>query len=92
MKKLLLAVAMAAGLAAPAFAQSAATNQPGTYQHGAPSVEARNFTPVAPTSQMTVAPDPFSSNPASQQTYDAGMSNPSHWKASNPFNWETARG
>jgi len=84
MKKLFLALAIGAGLAAPAGAQSAATGQPGTCQYGVPSLEARIFTPVAPTSQMTGAPDTFSSDFASQQAYDASVSNPSHWKSFQP--------
>jgi len=90
MKKLLLTSTMVAGLAAPAFAQSAATDQPGPCQCGAPFVEARTFMPVAPSSQMTTAPDTFSSNPASQPAF--GLSDPSDWKASNPWTYETAGG
>jgi hypothetical protein len=92
MKKLLLAVAMVAGLAAPAFAQSAATDPPGTYPYGPPSVEARTFTPVAPASQMTTAPDTFSANPASQQAYGSSVSDPIQWKASKPWNYGTTGG
>jgi len=40
---------------------------------GAPSSEARTFTPVAPASQMTAAPDTVSPDLASQQAYDAGV-------------------
>ena len=92
MKRLLLALAVGASLAAPAFAQSGATDEAWTYQSGAPSVEARNFKPVAPASKMTGALDTFSSNPASQQAYDAGVSNPSHWKASNAWDYGTPGG
>ena len=92
MKKLLLAVALATGIATPVFAQRAATDQPGTYQYGGPSVEARNFKPVAPASKMTGALDTFSSNPASRQAYDAGVSNPSPWKASNAWDYGTPGG
>ena len=92
MKQLLLALAMGAGLVAPAFAQSAATDQSGTYEYGTPSVEARIFTPVAPASQMTTAPDTFSSDLASQPAYDSRVNNPSHWKPSTPWNYEAAGG
>ena len=84
MKQLFLALAMEASLAAPACAQSAATGRLAICEYGAPSLEARIFTPVAPTSQMTGAPDTFTSNFASPEAYDAGVSNPSHWKAFQP--------
>jgi len=84
MKKLVLALAIGAGLAVPAFAQSVATGEPRTYQYGAPSVDAPIFTPVAPASQMTATPDTFSPDLASQQAYDASVSNPSHWTAFEP--------
>ncbi len=92
MKKLLLAAAMAAGLAAPALAQSAATDQPGTDSYGTPSVVARNFTPGAPVSRITTSTGSFSGNLAAQQAYQASTSNPRDWTPSNPFNYDTPGG
>lgn len=84
MKRLLLALAMGAGLAAPAFAHTAATGQVEIFHCGAPSVEARTFMPIAPVSRITAAPDTFNSDVASRQAYDAGVGDPIPWKASNP--------
>ncbi len=86
MKKLLLAGAMAAGLAAPAFAQSAVTNRPENVQYSAPTMEAQNVMrePVAP---QPAVPGAVNSDLASQQAYQAGLGNPRDWKASNPNNY-----
>jgi len=84
MKRLFLALAVGAGLAAPACAQSTAPGQPETYRGGASSLGARTFTPVAPASQMTAAPDTFSPDLASQEAYDAGVSDSSHWTQFEP--------
>lgn len=92
MKRLLLAAAMGASLVAPAFAQPAATNQPGTYQYGTPSMEARNVTPGAPASQWTAGPGDANSWLAAQQAYQPTLSSPHNWTASNPYNYESAGG
>ena len=92
MKKLLLAAAMGVGLVAPAFAQSAATNQPGTYRYSAPSVEARNVLPGAPAAQFTAGPGDANSWLAAQQSYRPILSSPRDWTASNPYNYESAGG
>jgi hypothetical protein len=83
MKRLLLAFAMGASLAAPAFAQTAATGQAEIFHCSAPSVAARTFMPVAPVSRITAAPDTFNSDVASRQAHDAGAGDPIPWKASN---------
>jgi hypothetical protein len=94
MKKLLLAGAMAAGLAAPAFAQSAVTNQPENVQYGAPTMEAQNVMrdPAAPQVAVPGVPGAVNSNLASQQAYQAGLGNPRDWKASNPNNYQSPGG
>jgi hypothetical protein len=94
MKKLLLAGAMAAGLAAPAFAQSAVTSQPENVQYSAPTVEAQNVPNVmsAPMAPQLGIPGAVNSNLASQQAYEAGLGNPRDWKASNPNNYQSPGG
>jgi hypothetical protein len=96
MKKLLLAGAMAAGLAAPAFAQSAVTNQPENvqYSYGAPRMEAQNVMrdPAAPPMAVPGVPGAVNSELASQQAYQAGLGNPRDWKASNPNNYQSPGG
>ena len=66
MKKLLLAGAMAAGFAAPAFAQSAVTDQPDNVQYSAPTMEAQNVM-RAPAASQPAAPGAVNSDLASQQ-------------------------
>jgi len=95
MNKLLLAAAMAAGLAAPAFAQTAATGAPGH----TPSVEAQNAAPggavatgaaawtgAAAESQLGV-PGAVNSQLGARQAYQAGLGNPRDWQVSNPNNF-----
>ncbi|HTW72111.1 MAG TPA: hypothetical protein VME47_19660 [Acetobacteraceae bacterium] len=99
MHKLLLAAAMAAGLAAPAFAQSAATSQPGSDQSGTPSVQAQNVpldapavaAPSAAAEQLGV-PGPANSRLGADQAYQAGLGNPHDWKVSNPNNFDISGG
>lgn len=91
MKKLLLAGAMAAGLAAPAFAQSATTYQPENGQYSAPTMEAQNVLRDPPASQLGV-PGAVNSDLASEQAYQAGLGNPRNWKASNPNNYQSPGG
>lgn len=92
MKKLLLAVAMGAGFAAPAFAQSAATNQPERYHNSAPSVQARNVMQYGTVPQPSINSGTYSSDLAAQQAYQDSTSDPRNWKASNPFNYNVPGG
>lgn len=92
MKKLLLAGAMGVGLVAPAFAQSAATHQPGTARYTAPSVQAQTVTPFAPQSRPTAVARPCGANLASRQAFQASTSDPHTRTASSPFNHESAGG
>lgn len=94
MKKLLLAASLAAVLAAPAFAQPAPTDQNGPGEYSAPRAEAQNVTPYgyAPASQATAVPGETTSAVSSRQAYRDSTSNPAHWKASNPFNYEVGGG
>jgi len=94
MKKLLIAAAMAAGMAAPAFAQTAASGAAAN----PPAVEAQNVAPGAPAaigapmqSQLGV-PGEANSQLAAQQAYDATVANPRDWTLSNPNNFDTPGG
>jgi hypothetical protein len=92
MKKLLLAGAMAAGLAAPAFAQSAVTNQYDNGQYSAPTMEAQNVMRAPMVPLAAAVPGAINSDLASQQAYQAGLGNPHDWPASNPNNYDSPGG
>lgn len=90
MTELLLAGAMGVGLVAPAFAQSAATHQPGTARYAAPSVQAQTATPFAPQSRPTAVARPCGADLASRQAHQASTSDPHTRTASSTFNHGSA--
>ena len=94
--KLLLAATMAVGLAAggvPAFAQSAATGQPGVTAPGnnaTSAMQAQNFNQPQTTAAMPGNPPNYgamTTAPAAQSD-----SNPAHWTAGNPWNYDVPGG
>ncbi|HUB46603.1 MAG TPA: hypothetical protein VMB73_16615 [Acetobacteraceae bacterium] len=96
MQKLLLAAAMAAGLAAPAFAQSAATDQTVYDPFSTGSVEVPDDppSPVAPTAAAAdrEVPGSLNSGLGSEQSFEAGLGKPRDWTVSNPNNFNTPGG
>jgi hypothetical protein len=96
MHKLLLAAAMSAGLVAPAFAQSAATDQTVYDPFSTASVPVPNDppSPVAPTAAAAdqEVPGSLNSDLGAEQSYEAGLGRPHDWTVSNPNNFNTPGG
>lgn len=96
MQKLFLAAAMAAGLAAPAFAQPATTNQTVYDPFSSASVEVPNDppSPVAPTAAAAdqEVQGSLNSDLGAEQSFEAGLGKPHDWTVSNPNNFNTPGG
>lgn len=99
MKKLLLAASLGAVLAAPAFAQPAATYQPRTAQYRAAPAGAWNapsYAPggasYAPGAGPAAGPGGATSGSSWDKGDDPNVDDPAHWNAGNPFNYEVGGG